>query len=96
MAMVTVVVVRVVVVEGPALGGDDLPGDYDALLRARPVDDVHVDAPGHFVTDGRRAPELRPHELFAPAAVIDIATIERTSAGCPRTVSAEAQRISSG
>lgn len=33
---------------------------------------THVDAPGHFVTDGRRAPELRPRELFAPAAVIDI------------------------
>jgi kynurenine formamidase len=34
---------------------------------------THVDAPGHFVTGGRLAPELRPSELIAPAVVIDIA-----------------------
>ena len=33
---------------------------------------THMDAPGHFVTDGRRVADLRPSELFAPAAVIDI------------------------
>ena len=34
---------------------------------------THVDAPGHFVTGGRLAPELRPSELIVPAVVIDIA-----------------------
>lgn len=33
---------------------------------------THMDAPGHFIADGRRVPQLRPAELFAPAAVIDI------------------------
>ena len=33
---------------------------------------THMDAPGHFVTDGRRVAQLRPVELFAPAVVIDI------------------------
>lgn len=33
---------------------------------------THMDAPGHFVADGRRVPALRPEELFARAAVIDI------------------------
>jgi kynurenine formamidase len=33
---------------------------------------THMDAPGHFVADGRRVPQLRPAELFAPAAVVDI------------------------
>lgn len=32
---------------------------------------THMDAPGHFVADGRRVPALRPEELFAPVAVID-------------------------
>jgi kynurenine formamidase len=33
---------------------------------------THMDAPGHFIADGRRVTELRPRELFAAAAVIDI------------------------
>ncbi|GAA0945872.1 cyclase [Virgisporangium aurantiacum] len=33
---------------------------------------THVDAPGHFVTGGRLAPELRPAELIVPAVVVDI------------------------
>ena len=41
---------------------------------------THMDAPGHFVADGRRVPALRPEELFAPVAVIDIAV----PAGCSR------------
>ncbi len=35
---------------------------------------THMDAPGHFVADGRLVPQLRPAELFAPAAVIDISS----------------------
>jgi kynurenine formamidase len=34
---------------------------------------THMDAPGHFVPGGRHVPQLRPGELFAPAAVINIA-----------------------
>ena len=33
---------------------------------------THMDAPGHFVEGARRVPQLRPDELLAPAAVIDI------------------------
>jgi kynurenine formamidase len=33
---------------------------------------THMDAPGHFIADGRRSPEITPRELFAPAVVIDI------------------------
>ena len=33
---------------------------------------THIDAPGHFVRGARRVPQLRPEELLAPAAVIDI------------------------
>jgi kynurenine formamidase len=33
---------------------------------------THMDAPGHFVVGGRRTPQIRPHELVAPAVVIDI------------------------
>jgi kynurenine formamidase len=33
---------------------------------------THMDAPGHFVEGLRLVPELRPRELFAPIAVIDI------------------------
>ena len=33
---------------------------------------THVDAPGHFVAGGRRAPQLRPQELIVPIVVIDI------------------------
>ena len=34
---------------------------------------THVDAPGHFVSGGRLAPELEPSELIVPAVVVDIA-----------------------
>lgn len=34
---------------------------------------THLDAPGHFVSGGRTADEMRAGELFAPAVVIDIA-----------------------
>jgi kynurenine formamidase len=33
---------------------------------------THMDAPGHFIEDGRRSPEITPRELLAPAVVIDI------------------------
>ena len=33
---------------------------------------THMDAPGHFVEGLRLVPELRPRELFAPIAVVDI------------------------
>jgi kynurenine formamidase len=33
---------------------------------------THMDAPGHFIADGRRSPEITLQELFAPAVVIDI------------------------
>jgi len=33
---------------------------------------THMDAPGHFVAGGRLVTKLRPQELLAPAAVIDI------------------------
>ena len=33
---------------------------------------THMDAPGHFVEGARLVPELRPQELFAPIAVINI------------------------
>lgn len=33
---------------------------------------THMDAPGHFIADGRRSPEITVRELFAPAVVIDI------------------------
>ncbi len=33
---------------------------------------THMDAPGHFIAGGRLTPELKPEELFAPAAVVDI------------------------
>ena len=33
---------------------------------------THMDAPGHFIAGGRLTPELKPEELFAAAAVVDI------------------------
>ncbi|MDP9067387.1 MAG: cyclase family protein [Actinomycetota bacterium] len=34
---------------------------------------THMDAPGHFIADGRLTPQIRPRELmFVPVAVIDI------------------------
>jgi kynurenine formamidase len=33
---------------------------------------THMDAPGHFVEGARLVPQLRPEELLAPIAVIDI------------------------
>jgi kynurenine formamidase len=33
---------------------------------------THMDAPGHFVEGARLVPDLRPAELFAPIAVIDV------------------------
>jgi kynurenine formamidase len=33
---------------------------------------THMDAPGHFVVDGRLAPEITPQELLVPIVVIDI------------------------
>jgi kynurenine formamidase len=38
---------------------------------------THMDAPGHFVTDGRFVPELRPSELVLPIVVIDISSRAR-------------------
>jgi kynurenine formamidase len=35
---------------------------------------THLDAPGHFVADGRRSPEITPRELFVPIVVIDISS----------------------
>jgi kynurenine formamidase len=34
---------------------------------------THMDAPGHFTVGGRLTTDLRPRELFAPIAVIDVA-----------------------
>ena len=48
---------------------------------------THMDAPGHFIRDGRRVPELRPEELLAPAAVIDIS--RRAAADPDATVTEE-------
>ena len=33
---------------------------------------THMDAPGHFITGGRLAPEITPQELIIPIVVIDI------------------------
>jgi kynurenine formamidase len=33
---------------------------------------THMDAPGHFITNGRRTPQITPGELFVPVCVIDI------------------------
>lgn len=33
---------------------------------------THLDAPGHVIGGGRLVPDIRPEELVAPAAVIDI------------------------
>ena len=33
---------------------------------------THMDAPGHFVADGRMTPDLEPSELVLPIVVIDI------------------------
>lgn len=33
---------------------------------------THMDCPGHFVTDGRRAPEMKLEELLVPIVVVDI------------------------
>ena len=33
---------------------------------------THLDAPGHVIGGGRMVPDIRPEELVAPAAVIDI------------------------
>jgi kynurenine formamidase len=34
---------------------------------------THVDAPGHFIPDGRLAPDLKPSELIVQAVVVNIA-----------------------
>jgi kynurenine formamidase len=34
---------------------------------------THLDAPGHFVPEGRLVPQLKPRELVLPIVVIDIA-----------------------
>ena len=35
---------------------------------------THMDVPGHFVQDGRRAPEIKPRELIVPIVVVDISS----------------------
>jgi len=35
---------------------------------------THMDAPGHFVANGRRAPQITPRELVIPIVVIDISS----------------------
>jgi kynurenine formamidase len=35
---------------------------------------THLDAPGHFVADGRRSPQITPRELIVPIVVIDISS----------------------
>ena len=35
---------------------------------------THMDAPGHFVANGRRAPQITPSELLVPIVVIDISS----------------------
>ena len=44
---------------------------------------THMDAPGHFVADGRFTPQLRAKELILPIVVIDIA---KRAASDPDTV----------
>ncbi len=41
---------------------------------------THVDAPGHFIRDERLVTALRPAELIAPAAVVDISSRARRDA----------------
>lgn len=33
---------------------------------------THMDAPAHFIANGRQSPEITPHELIVPIVVIDI------------------------
>jgi kynurenine formamidase len=33
---------------------------------------THIDAPGHFIAQGRLSPQIRPRELIIPIVVIDI------------------------
>ena len=47
---------------------------------------THMDAPGHFVEGGRLVPQLRPEELFAPVAVIDISARAARDADAEVTV----------
>jgi kynurenine formamidase len=47
-------------------------GFYSQLWTFGEHSGTHMDAPGHFVAGGRRVPALRPEELFASVAVIDI------------------------
>jgi kynurenine formamidase len=48
---------------------------------------THVDAPGHFVPGGRRAPEITLDELFVRVAVIDISARAARDADAEVTVS---------
>ena len=33
---------------------------------------THMDAPGHFIEDGRRSPQITPEELVVPIVVVDV------------------------
>lgn len=56
--------------------GDPLPeGEFGFYLQNWTFSEhsgTHLDAPGHVIGGGRLVPDIAPHELVAPAAVIDI------------------------
>ncbi|ASU59374.1 cyclase family protein [Nocardiopsis dassonvillei] len=56
--------------------GDPVPeGGFGFYLQQWTLSEhsgTHLDAPGHVIGGGRLVPDIRPDELLAPAAVIDI------------------------
>ncbi|MGQ4270986.1 cyclase family protein [Nocardiopsis changdeensis] len=57
-------------VSGPAPDGEF--GFYVQRWTLGEHTGTHLDAPGHVIGGGRMVPDIRPEELVAPAAVIDI------------------------
>jgi len=57
-------------VEGPAPEGEF--GLYIQRWTFSEHTGTHLDAPGHVIGGGRLVPDIRPEELVAPAAVIDV------------------------
>ena len=61
-------------------GGDDSGGRRHrrarrllcAAVALRGTSGTHMDAPAHFIADGRQSPEITPEELIVPIVVVDI------------------------